>query len=277
MKIFLLLFSLIYCLSSSQVLDTEIYERTDRVDIFFILDKPFNSKIYKKYIDGKINIEIENVFIDTKMQKTIDSPYISEVNLIPLKNKLQVLLNINKNAIVKISKTKSGYGIRLRIYKPSTTKLSNNNEQRLSALISKQTSPINTKYIIIMSLLFIFTLIIYILLKKKTSNKVSIFTNNALKNKVNILFEKNIGGSNKVVLIEYLNYVYLAILGNNNVLLDKYSNNSSFSNEDFESIMQNKKQEISDYGDLEYNKQKALKEYSSRFHQNYKDKLSQES
>ena len=277
MKIFLLLFSFIYCLSSSQVLDTEIYERTDRVDIFFILDKPFNSKIYKKYIDGKINIEIENVFIDTKMQKTINSPYISEVNLIPLKNKLKVLLNINKNAIVKISKTKSGYGIRLRIYEPSTTKLSNNKEQRLSALISKQTSPINTKYIIIMSLLFILTLIIYILLKKKTSNKVSIFTNNALKNKVNILFEKNIGGSNKVVLIEYLNYVYLAILGNNNVLLDKYSNNSSFSNEDFESIMQNKKQEISDYGDLEYNKQKALKEYSSRFHQNYKDKLSQES
>lgn len=64
---------------------------------------------------------------------------------------------------------------------------------------------------------------------------------------VDVLYEKSLDAQNKVVLLNYENQKYLALVGNSNVLLDKFGEDGIKSQDDFELIIQQSKPKLNSY------------------------------
>lgn len=64
---------------------------------------------------------------------------------------------------------------------------------------------------------------------------------------VDVLYEKSLDNQNKVVLLNYENQKYLALVGNSNVLLDKFGEDGIKSQDDFELIIQQSKPRLNNY------------------------------
>lgn len=77
---------------------------------------------------------------------------------------------------------------------------------------------------------------------EKNANHTSSFTEN-----VSIRFQKNINEENSVVMLDFGQQSYLVLMGKNNILLDKFTDNKPETQEDFETILQNRHQELDDF------------------------------
>ena len=66
-------------------------------------------------------------------------------------------------------------------------------------------------------------------------------------NSVSIRFQKDIDEKNSVVMLDFMEQSYLVIMGNTNVLLDRFNDNKPSTQEDFESILQDKHQILEKY------------------------------
>ena len=64
---------------------------------------------------------------------------------------------------------------------------------------------------------------------------------------VDVLYEKSLDAQNKVVLLNYENQKYLALVGNSNVLLDKFGEDGIKSQDDFELIIEQSKPRLNSY------------------------------
>ena len=64
---------------------------------------------------------------------------------------------------------------------------------------------------------------------------------------VSIRFQKSIDASNSVVMLDFGEQSYLVLMGASNILLDKFTDNKPVTQEDFETILQNRHQELDDF------------------------------
>ncbi|MDD2789255.1 MAG: hypothetical protein PHU40_01170 [Sulfurimonas sp.] len=64
---------------------------------------------------------------------------------------------------------------------------------------------------------------------------------------ISIRFQKSIDRDNSVVLLEFAEQSYLVLMGKNNLLLDKFTDNKPVNQDDFESILKNRHQELDDF------------------------------
>ncbi len=64
---------------------------------------------------------------------------------------------------------------------------------------------------------------------------------------VSIRFQKNIDEKNSVVMLDFINQSYLVLMGTNNILLDKFTDNKPTTQDDFDTILQNRHQELDEF------------------------------
>ncbi len=268
-------------LFSSQILNYNIYDRSDRVDLMLTFDTPFEGKITQQRKSGSILIKLNNISIESPKIKNLNSKFLSKITITPIANQVQILAIVPKSTIMKASKTSDAYGLRLRFVKNTNTQnnlYSKQKDTSLSSLPTKKDTTLEDNYIIIMVILVLGIIIIFWLkhsLSKtiKNTQKPSVFksdTTTSNTNEASIRFQKPLDSNNSVIMLDYADESYLVIIGNNNVILDKFHDSKPVTHDEFESILDNKEEELESYLKLD----KIDNVEVSEVFENYKEKAS---
>lgn len=260
-------------LFASKILSYNVYDRTDRTDIMITFDTPFQGVIKEKSTASKIVLTLSDVSIESPKLKKVSSKYIRTLSIIPLNNATQIVASITNSGVhLSASKTTDGYGLRLRFSSKGTTAKETTEQEAqnsLSMLPTKKGPDISNSYYIVISIMLLGVFILLYLKKKVQAKQVTpkkvkkaawLFesTNKAPKksqetqenesnNNVTIRFQKAIDGDNSVVMLDFGPQSYLVLMGKSNILLDKFTDEKPSSQQDFESILQSRHEELESF------------------------------
>lgn len=288
-KIVSVLLVSVFSLFGSNILSYNIYDRTDRVDVMLTFDVPYDGKILKSEIDKKIVLKLYDTTIESTKIKHISSRFLTTLSINPMNGYTQIVATVPSNDItLKASKTTDAYGLRLRFLKKSAlqtasqlkrqaTQNAQNGEKIFPNLPTKQSSDISANYYIVVTILII-AIIVMLLIKKKMSNPPSSEQSNWLfkgatpkapkmqptkkapqndSDDVSIRFQKQLDERNSVIMIDFQEYSYLLLIGqSNNILLDRFRDNAPTSQEEFESLLREKSDKLTEFLQIGTNRQK---------------------
>ncbi len=269
----LIIFILPFSIYASKILSYNIYDRTDRVDVMITFDTPYDGIIRQSKSNSKIIIKLEDSIIESSKRKNLSSQYISSLSITPMSGYTQIEASIPESTIFRASKTSDSYGLRLRfsqaVAKKQTTQpnpLTSNNPT--TELPTKKTSDMSQSYYIVVAILIIGIGILLFLKKKISLTPTQIKDNNKSSwlfkettdpdtntkevqpqsnENVSIRFQKSLNEQNSVVMLDFAQQSYLVLMGNSNILLDKFTDNKPITQDDFESILQNRHQELENF------------------------------
>jgi len=261
---YILLFILPFSLYASKILSYNIYDRSDRADVMITFDTPYQGVIKESKSKNKIIIKLQDATIESSKTKKVNSNFLHSVIITPMKNQTQILASISPNTRLIASKTSDAYGLRLRFNKKVATQDTPSGfTNDLSALPTKKDEGISTRYYIVVGILIIGIVILLIVKKKlaaqnQTPKKDSWLFNAPQKEQpsdsvqenqksVSIRFQKAINSTNSVVMLDFGSESYLVLMGNSNILLDKFQDNIPATQQEFESILQDRNKELEDF------------------------------
>jgi len=271
-KYFLLLLLLPLSLFGSKILSYNIYDRTERVDVMLTFDTPYNGLIKQSRSNTKIIIKLTDATIEAPKIKKIGSALLESITITPLQNATKLIAIAPSSVRLIASKTADGYGLRLRFTKKMPRKAESMQQQatanqgRTTTLPTKQPEDLSGSYMLVIAILIIgIAILLYI--KKKTQQPLAstqkplpqggkkwLFQNNTptqeqtpQSNEVTIRFQKAIDANNSVVMLDFGKESYLVLMGNGNILLDKFHDNQPTSQQEFESLLQDRHEELENF------------------------------
>jgi len=251
-------------LNASKILSYNIYDRTDRADVMITFDTPYEGAIKQSVSNSIITIKLTDANIESFKTKKLSSKFLHSISITPMSGYTQIVASVAPSVELQASKTSDAYGLRLRFHlntpAPSTqTKASTPSKNPLALLPTKQDSGISQSYYIVIAILIIGILILIYLKKKMTpkDTKTNKWTYNSSAQKspqmqqtqnfdanVSIRFQKNIDNTSSVVMLDFGEQSYLVLMGSNNILLDKFTDNKPTTQDEFESILQNRQEDL---------------------------------
>ena len=272
---YLLLLLLPLSIYASKILSYNIYERSDHADVMITFDTPYSGTIKQSKGKNKIIIKLEDASIESSKIKKVNSNYLHSLTITPLKNETQIVAFTAKNVKFVASKTSDSYGLRLRFTQKTTAKTmtqKNTIATDLSALPMKKDGGMTKSYYIVVAILIIGILILLFIKKKivasPTPKKKDSWLFNAAQEQIHkkemptpqklsqdtatpdmisIRFQKAIDGTNSVVMLDFGKESYLVLMGNSNILLDKFRENKPTTQQEFDEILQERNQLLEDF------------------------------
>lgn len=281
MRYFFLFLLSITLLQASKILSYNVYDRTDRVDIMITFDTPYEGTIKQSSQDATIVIKLENAQIESTKSKTINSDFITSLQIIPMGEHTQIVVKIPSATELKASKTADAYGLRLRFtaqaaLKQSTQTSVTTPKTLFSSLPTKKDDNISQSYYIVITILIIGILILFLLKRKMTTKQEKpsswLFASSTQKSTtapsaskdVTIRFQKTIDEKSSVVMLDFSDQSYLVLVGGNNILLDKFTDNRPVTQDEFETILKNRHQELDDFLRVEKVDKSPLASYKEK-------------
>lgn len=249
-------------LFASQILNYNVYDRTDRVDLMLTFDTPFEGVISQQRQLGSILVKLSDISIESPKIKTLNSKFLSKITITPIDSHVQILARVPNQITMQASKTSDAYGLRLRFLKKAATAKSTmvNENGSLASLPTKQDNALEDNYMMVVIILII-GIIILMWLKYSMSNtknnaqKSSLFKSKRAETgsltEATIRFQKPLDQTNSVMMLDYADESYLVIIGNNNVVLDKFHDSKPVTQGEFESMLNNKEEELESYLQLD--------------------------
>ena len=257
---------------ASKILSYNIYDRTDRVDVMITFDTPYDGVIKQSLSSSKIVIKLEDAQIESSKIKNLSTNFLQSITLTPMAGYTQIVASVPSTVRLIASKTSDAYGLRLRFTNQAAKKQNieapNNS---LSHLPTKNDEGMSQSYYIVVAILII-GIIIMLMLRAKMAKKTGTVTNNPWSfkdtlpqmdknepeavnnssdnsnaNNVSIRFQKDINNKNSVIMLDFDEQSYLVLMGNSNILLDKFTDDKPTTQEDFDSILQNRHKELDDF------------------------------
>lgn len=289
----LLLFIIPFSLYASKILSYNIYDRTDRVDVMITFDTPYDGVIKQNISNSTITIKLQNASIESSKVKQLSSKYIKAISITPMENYTQVVAEVPPSVSLQASKTSDAYGLRLRF---TTNVLSNANananvtqpkdaeDDSLGALPTKKGDDLSQSYYIVLTILILGIAVLFYI-KKRVSTPQSrqtqpswLFKENketqseaapqtaatASTNNVTIRFQKSLNGENSVVMLDFGEQSYLVLMGKSNILLDKFTENRPSTEDDFNSILQNRHKELENFLNEDNTYKESLRSYKEK-------------
>lgn len=257
----LLLLLLPFLLFGSKILSYNVYERSNRVDVMLTFDTPFDGKLSQIKQNNKIILKLEGASIEAPKIKNISTSYLHKMTLTPIASHTEVILQTASSVNMSASKTSDAYGLRLRFTKgvpaskASTTKTSSFLDT--VGLETKNDSEFNNSYYVVIAILML-GIIIMLWLKKKMGPVAAkgkqpwLFKGSPKKEGISVRFQKPLDPKNRVAMLDFEGQSYLVLLGNSNILLDKYSQGKPVRTQnEFDKILDDNKAELDSYLQLD--------------------------
>ncbi|MBW6488947.1 hypothetical protein [Sulfurimonas sp.] len=281
----LLLFSIPFYLHASKILSYNIYDRTDRVDVMITFDTPYDGVIKQSVSNSTITIKLQDASIESPKIKHLSSKYISSISITPMQDYTQIVAEVPPSVNLQASKTSDAYGLRLRF---TTNVLSSSAQAQskmpasnsLNALPTKKSDDLSQSYYIVLTILILGILTLFYIKKKmktpqnrqakpswlfKESNepqKEVVQQQNL--NNVAIRFQKALDSQNSVVMLDFGEQSYLVLMGKSNILLDKFNGNRPATEDDFNSILQNRHKELDNFLNSDNDQKDSLRAYKEK-------------
>lgn len=280
---YLLLFLLPLSLFASKILSYNIYERTDRADVMLTFDTPYTGQIRQSINKSKIIIKLLDATIESPKIKKVSSKYLHSLTITPLENETLIVASITPSTKLIASKTSDGYGLRLRFTNKTTQRntlavpSAQTQNNTANTLPTKKSDDISRSYYIVIFILII-GIIILLYIKKRikpiqpTQQKQNswLFKETTppaqTDENVSIRFQKALDNQNSVVMLDFGKQSYLVMMGNSNILLDKFTDNKPTSQQEFNEILQNRHEELDNFlgKSQQETKQEPLESYKER-------------
>jgi hypothetical protein len=231
-------------------------------------DTPYEGVIKQKKTDSKIIIKLLDAEIESAKLKQLSSKFLYSLSITPMSNYTKITASVPKNIHLRASKTTDGYGLRLRFnIKPDTKKDIQQDDVKnpLSILPTKKDDALSKDYYIVISILIIGILILLFIKNKTSSSKTKkqpnswLFKENTQENKTkqniqeddtsdaSIRFKKKLDDANSVVMLDFAQQSYLIVIGNGNILLDKFKDNKPQTQDEFDAILQERHKELNEF------------------------------
>ncbi|MBU0721605.1 hypothetical protein KJ877_09710 [bacterium] len=280
----LLIFLLPFTLYASKILSYNIYDRTDRVDVMITFDTPYEGIIKQSINPSKIIIQLEDAKIESSKVKQLSSRFLNTLTITPMSTHTQIVATVPPSVVLKASKTSDSYGLRLRftdIPSQQTKQHVSANNNPLASLPTKQEDDMSQSYYIVISILLIGIALLFFIKKKVTpkkgnqtsswlfketagsDSKAAQIKSTEIKN-VSIRFQKTINNDNSVVMLDFGEQSYLVLMGHSNILLDKFTDNKPITEDDFETILQNRHQELDEFLRVDNTQKEPLQSYKEK-------------
>ncbi|MDP2076836.1 MAG: hypothetical protein Q8N01_01390 [Sulfuricurvum sp.] len=279
-------------LFGSKILSYNIYDRQDHVDVMLTFDTPYEGVLRQNRQGNIIVIKLEEASIDSPLEKTINSEFLQKLSISPDADQIQIVANVPANVTLKASKTSDSYGLRLR-FNPLASPMENNvagqNAATISTLPTKPGNEFEQSYYVVIGILVIGIGILFWLkqgIAKKTirmreepkapwsfnsdkkSNPVlasaASLANTLGGGGVQIRFQKTLDASHSVAMLDFGTQSYLVLLGNNTILLDKFQDNIPISQNEFESMLKSKHQELDGFFQLGTTQDESFDSYKEK-------------
>ncbi len=265
---------------AANLLTYNLYNRSDRVDVMLSFDSPYDGQIFQENKGNTTTLKLNNLSFNKLITKDINSKIVQKLTIKPDKNSLLISIKSKNQIGVIASKTTDGFGLRIRIkslnkpkYKTQTTTfLSQNTKKAMYA----NDNLLDTRYIIVIAILF-FMIIIMLWIKKRyttknlSSSKSWLFKkprNNLMD--IKVIYKKQIDPKNSVILLEFEDKRYLVMSGNSNLLLDTFKESELKDKSEFEKAFEDNRKKLDDYLKLQDQKLENYKEKaSSDFHKEF--------
>lgn len=253
-------------LEAQNLIQYNIYPRTDRVDIMLSFDAPFTGQISQHRGEGYTAITLGGVDFPEKLEKPLDTDYLRALTMYSDRMGTHIILLTESQVQITASKTPNDYGLRFRLKAEApppatppkqttqTTKTSAANEvlSKMNAASSssiKQDTPqaestpndlqqslkqetIDPMNFIYISLVLGGLIIVLLSIKKKVNPKQSgwLFGSSVLKSsdgEFKIVAQKQLDIKNRVILLETQGFRYLIIIGaSGSFVVDKFPTDS---------------------------------------------------
>jgi len=250
-KILLFLILLFVQLFASKIVSHKVYEKDNRVDIMLTFDSEYLGKIAQKRDSKGVNLILDDAVIEKTTKKKIISPIVQTLELIPIAKGTIIRLKSDERFDVQASKTVDNYGLRLRI---TTSKEPKNkplldedlivNDDEDITIKTKKESSIGDAYLRVIFVLALLLGLLYLLKKwlehkglqsgswlfGKDKQKIQ----SSQKSPIKLVQQRAIDHKNRIVLLTFRDKEYLLLLGESNVLLDKFPNADGSSDFDTE-------------------------------------------
>ena len=203
---------------ATNLLTYNIYDRSDRVDFMLSFDSPYDGKIYQEKQNNNITLKLGDLNYNKIIKKDINSKILQKMMIVPDKDFLKIEMKSKNKVAVIASKTTDGFGLRIRVKNINiqSTKSSLSQDKSLNNknlnLIHQDENSLDTRYIMVVAILFIL-LVLMFWIRKKIPQKDSSLTKkswlfkmaNANNEDIKILHKKQIDANNSVVLLEFEN------------------------------------------------------------------------
>ncbi len=283
----LLLFIIPFSLYASKILSYNIYDRTDRVDVMITFDTPYDGVIKQNVSNSTITIKLQNASIESSKVKQLSSKYIKAISITPMENYTQIVAEIPPSVTLQASKTSDAYGLRLRF---TTVALSSSNsadakeiqDESIGVLPTKKDDDLSQSYYIVLTILILGIAALFYIKKKvstpqtrqaqpswlfkenKEAQKEIVEQAGTSINSVTIRFQKSLNSENSVVMLDFGEQSYLVLMGKSNVLLDKFTENRPSTEDDFNSILQNRHKELDSFLNDDNKYKDSLRSYKEK-------------
>lgn len=293
MKKLALLLLLPAILFGSKILSYNLYDRHDHVDVMLTFDTPYEGVLRQNRQGNIIIIKLEAATIDAPINKEITSDFLQKLSITPSADQIQIVATVPANVQLQASKTSDSYGLRLRFNPPITSSLTGGaggqTTDDTSALPTKQGNEFEQSYYVVIGILVLGIGILFWLkqgIAKKTIRmreepKAPWLFNSDKKNNpivssktslgsslegggVHIRFQKTLDSSHSVAMLDFGTQSYLVLLGNNTILLDKFQDNIPISQNEFESMLKSKHQELDNFFQLGTTQDESFDTYKEK-------------
>ncbi|MFA6144334.1 MAG: hypothetical protein WCW84_03510 [Sulfurimonas sp.] len=285
MKNLILLLLLSTVVWGSKILSYNIYDRHERVDVMLTFDTPYEGVLRQNTQGDTITIKLESASIDTPLDKSIVSEYLKKLTISPIEDQIQISAKVGSNVILQASKTSDSYGLRLRFIPRTPVSpigiATPKDQPNVSALPTKPGNEFEQSYYVVIGIL-ILGIIILIWLKqniaKKTWSLNGLVKNNSITTPpmattassplgnggVNIRFQKTLDPAHSVAMLDFGTQSYLVLLGNNTILLDKFQDNIPITQNEFETLLRSKHQELDSFFQLGHAQDETFDTYKEK-------------
>ena len=266
-RICVLLFLCFTLSFSTTLLKTSFKTQNNYVDILLDFDEAFNGKIRQQNANGATFLFFDNLSVNDASSNDINSTILENISIANIDKSLK--FHIKSQNKLKISATKSEDSLNMRVRISNAT-------LDLSAINTQKSNDLDSRYIsviVVLGVLCVILLIIkrMIMLKQKKLNAKKALENlieskvekkpaNDENNKANfelfsadsandvkVLFEKHLDEQNKLMLLNYENRKYLVLVGNSNVMLDRFGEDQISNQNDFDAFFEENKQKLNKY------------------------------
>lgn len=286
----LFLLAVPFLLHAAKILSYNIYDRTDRVDVMITFDTPYNGVIKQNTTNSILTIKLENAFIESSKVKQLSSKFIRSIAITPMNDHTQIVAEIPPNVVLQASKTSDAYGLRLRFATPavasqSSSEPSDVSADELASLPTKKSDDLSGSYYLVLAILIIGIVILFYIKKRVVQPQTkqtqsswlfqesdtdekkevpSAVPNTAYPHNVTIRFQKALNSDNSVVMLDFGEQSYLVLMGKSNILLDKFSGDKPVTEDDFNSILQNRHKELEKFLNNDDKQQDSLRIYKEK-------------